>query len=233
MARDALPLTPRRSQRFQPTATPSATKHDNILECGWSGNPIYVRQAKRDLDLLPDELDSAENDEDEEELETVFYDEFRLKKKTTSYRGSTRMKIAKAELQTYRVGSTVMVETDIMDLRKRPPSIGVIVAMWQLRTKGEDAVDDPAKMRIRIHWFLRPSEMAAVRANRQTEEVRSLCKFIWIALTKTCRMKCITRFLQRQLSLPPRSFRDAQFLEYVEITPRKNLRQGIPTFLKF
>lgn len=173
MARDTLPLTPRRSQRFQPTATPSTSKHDNIIECGWAGDPIYVRRAKRDLDILLDELDGAgsDDDDDDERLEAVFYDEFKLKRKTTSYRGSTRMKIAKAELQTYRVGSTIMVETDIMDLRKRPPSIGVIVAMWQLRAKGEEVAYDPAKMRIRIHWFLRPSEMAAVRANRQNEEV--------------------------------------------------------------
>jgi len=66
-----------------------------------------------------------------------------------------------------------MVETDTLYIMKRPPSIGVIVALWE--TKAEDADEDEfvdsTKMRIRIHWFLRPSELASIRAKRDHEEV--------------------------------------------------------------
>ncbi|KAF8972307.1 hypothetical protein BDZ97DRAFT_1784119 [Flammula alnicola] len=177
MARESLPQTPtRRSQRFQPTATPSAKLDDkNILECGWASEPIYVRKANPELDLLPEEQEARnkageDDDDDDEELESTFYDAFRMKRKATSFRGAKRMHAGKTAVQTYRVGDTIMVETDTLYLMKRPPSIGVIVAMWETRQKGEDVEIGPTKMRVRVHWFLRPTEMASVRAKREHEE---------------------------------------------------------------
>jgi len=178
----SVPQTPtRRSQRFQPTATPSSKISDkNILQCEWAGEPIFTRACNPELDLLAEERDEKAKEDDgsdeeggdeDEETETVFYEAFKMRRKATSYRGTKRLKVAKTELQTYRVGDTVMVETDTLYLMKKPPSIGVIVAMWEIRRKGEENQQGARKMRVRIHWFLRPTEMASIRAKREHEEV--------------------------------------------------------------
>ncbi|KAH9481151.1 Origin recognition complex subunit 1 [Psilocybe cubensis] len=175
----SLPQTPtRRSQRFQPTATPSAKHSDkNVLDCRWIGDPIYTRRMNPAIDLLPEELDERSENQTEEEKEhdneeeTVFFDAFLMKRKVTSFKGgSKRIAAGTTETQTYRIGDAVMVETDTLYLTKRPPSIGVIVSMWQTRTKGESVDLDSTKMRVRVHWFLRPSEMASIRAKREHKE---------------------------------------------------------------
>jgi origin recognition complex subunit 1 len=171
------PITPsRRSQRFQPTATPTSRGIDeNVLQCAWSSKPIHVRKTIPQFDFLPEELEERvrEDEEDEHEIETVFYDAFRMKRKATAYRGSKRMKLGKTETQDYRIGDTVMVETDTLYIMKRPPSIGVIVAMWETirKANAEDASTDASNMRIRVQWFLRPTELASIRAKRDHEEV--------------------------------------------------------------
>jgi origin recognition complex subunit 1 len=126
-------------------------------------------KAKRD-----DDGEDDDEEEEEEELETVFYESFKMRRKPTNYRGMKRLKVAETELQTYRVGDTVMVETDALYLMKKPPSIGVIIAMWETRRKGEENQEGASTMRIRIHWFLRPTEMASIRAKREHEEVSNL-----------------------------------------------------------
>ncbi|PPQ98702.1 hypothetical protein CVT24_003410 [Panaeolus cyanescens] len=177
----ALPQTPtRRSQRFQPLATPTTKSHDrNILECGWQGPPIYRRTIIPELDLLPEELDDLNSKEKEEEegegvpdeRETVFYNSFRMKRKGVPYRGARRIQAAKTESQLYSVGDTIMVETDTLYNFKRPPSIGVIVAMWDTCHPSERQDSIPfTSMRVRIHWFLRPFELAAIRASRTHKE---------------------------------------------------------------
>jgi len=181
----SIPQTPtRRSQRFQPTATPSSKVSDNnILKCEWAGDPIFTRACNPELDLLPEEREEKvkaddDDDEEEEEVETVFYESFKMRRKPTSYRGTKRLKVANTELQTYRIGDTVMVETDTLYLMKKPPSIGVIVAMWETRRKGEENEEDAPTMRVRIHWFLRPTEMASIRAKRDHEEVSNRMHFL-------------------------------------------------------
>ena len=184
----SIPNTPsRRSQRFQPTATPTSKGIDqNILECEWASKAYYIRRTVPGSDLLPEEqqegdVDDTDGLEESElsEMETIFYDAFRMKRKATAYRGSKRMKLGKTETQTYRVGDTVMVETDSLYIMKRPPSIGVLVAMWEVRRKAEGlhAPTDTNKMYLRIHWFLRPTELASIRAKREHEEVRLWLKF--------------------------------------------------------
>ncbi|KAF5326681.1 hypothetical protein D9619_003969 [Psilocybe cf. subviscida] len=115
-------------------------------------------------------------------FETTFYSSFRMKRKATTFRGMKRLQVGRTEAQTYRVGDPVMVETDTLLSVRRPPSVGVIVAMWETSKVGEeeqvtgdavgngDAGTNPANMRIRVHWFVRPSEMASVRAKREHEE---------------------------------------------------------------
>ncbi|KAJ3501489.1 hypothetical protein NLJ89_g9313 [Agrocybe chaxingu] len=161
-------------------ATPSASTADkNVLECVWASKPIYTRRTIPELDLLPEEQEQngledttggEGDDRDTEERETVFYEAFRMKRKATAFRGSKRMLAGKIELHTYRLGDTVMVETDTLYIMKKPPSIGVIVAMWETRVKHAEQQTDSSSMRIRIHWFLRPQEMASVRAKREHEE---------------------------------------------------------------
>jgi len=174
-----LPSTPsRRSQRFQPTATPTSKGIDkNILECAWASEPVFVRRTIPEIDILPEERDEESEDPDENEeterlSETVFYNAFRMRRKATAYRGSKSMKLGKTETITYKVGDTVMVETDTLYIMKRPPSIGVIVAMWETRKEEDsDTLTDASSMRIRIHWFLRPSELASIRAKREHDDV--------------------------------------------------------------
>ncbi|KAF8802447.1 P-loop containing nucleoside triphosphate hydrolase protein [Phlegmacium glaucopus] len=178
------PQTPtRRSQRFQPTATPvKSINQKAILECAWASKPIYVRPSDSEIDLLPEEQEevnnespSSDDDDDteidkKEALETFFYDAFTMKRKVASLSASGgRRGAVKLMQRTYHVGDTVLIETESIYVVKRPPSVGVIVAMWQIGRSAEEAAD-PNKMRVRIHWFLRPKEMASIRAKRQHEE---------------------------------------------------------------
>ena len=66
----------------------------------------------------------------------------------------------------------ILVETDVLYRQKKPPSVAVIVSMWEVKPVGEALSGDPDQMRIRVHWFLRPSELAAIRQKRDHEEVR-------------------------------------------------------------
>ena len=181
------PQTPtRRSQRFQPTATPvKCINNKAILECVWASEPIYVRPTDSAIDLLPEEQEEANveasSDDDDDNTEervpdTFFYDAFTMKRKVASLSEGRRGAV-KLVQRTYHVGDTVLIETDSIYLVKRPPSIGVIVAMWQIRENAQEAAD-PDEMRVRIHWFLRPKEMASIRAKRQHEEVCFYCIFL-------------------------------------------------------
>lgn len=172
------PQTPtRRSQRFQPTATPVKWINNKaILECVWASEPVYVRPTDSAIDLLPEEqeaneeaVSSDDDDTEKEVLETFFYNAFRMKRKVPSLSGGRRGAVKLAQ-RIYHVGDTVLIETDSIYSVKRPPSVGVIVAMWQIKGNAQEA-GDPNKMRVRIHWFLRPKEMASIRAKRQHEEV--------------------------------------------------------------
>ncbi|KAF9559279.1 P-loop containing nucleoside triphosphate hydrolase protein [Agrocybe pediades] len=172
-----VPQTPtRRSKRFQPTATPSAKEaQKNVVDCKWTSEPIFTRRMNAELDVLPDlqdEVAEEGTDDAPDEMETVFYDAFWMKRKVTMYKKgpSRRTATSKVEEQTYRVGDTVMVETDTLSPIRRPPSIGVIVAMWQTRKKGDEVLADPMTICIRVHWFLRPSELANIREKREHEE---------------------------------------------------------------
>jgi origin recognition complex subunit 1 len=136
-----------------------------------------VRKTIPEIDLLPEEQEEQReethnNEESEQLLDTVFYDAFRMRRKATAYRGSKSMRLGKTETMTYKVGDTVMVETDTLYIMKRPPSVGVIVAMWETKKKGDsDRPTDASGMRIRIHWFLRLTELASIRAKREREDV--------------------------------------------------------------
>ena len=114
------------------------------------------------MDYTNDDQDErAEQDEDDEEYETVFYRSFEMQKvaqpKAFRAKGKGKKKEDLSNVETYTVGDTVLVKTDDLSLRKEPPSIGVIVAMWETRKKDSDEEFDSDRMRLRVHWFLRPA----------------------------------------------------------------------------
>jgi len=173
MPKDTILATPiRRSKRFQPLATPSG-KPTTKLDCFWTSSPIYTRTLNTDLDLLQDERDELSED-DVSNLETRFYDALNMgTQKYKIYRGAKKRVKIEEKREVYEVGDTILVETDVLYRVRRPPSVAVIVAMWECRDKngvGEEV--DSNKMRIRVHWFLRPTEMASIRAKREHTQVR-------------------------------------------------------------
>jgi origin recognition complex subunit 1 len=176
MTKDLVLATPtRRSKRFQPLATPSG-KSTTQLDCFWASDPIYTRTVNPELDLLPDERDELSTD-DISDLETRFYDGLNMATQISKiYRGGKAKKRGRAEdkREVYKVGDAILVETDVLYRMRRPPSMAVIVAMWECREKGAAANEEmgSTKMRIRVHWFLRPTEMASIRAKREHAEVR-------------------------------------------------------------
>jgi origin recognition complex subunit 1 len=183
MAKDVVLATPtRRSKRFQPLATPSG-KSTTQLDCFWTAESIYSRSVNPELDLLQDERDELSSD-DIPKLETRFYNGlsmesqkskiFRRGKSNTKRRAGAKVE---EKREVYQVGDTILVETDVLYRVRRPPSVAVIVAMWECREKNDAGTCeevDSRKMRIRVHWFLRQTELASIRAKRDYAEVRSL-----------------------------------------------------------
>lgn len=164
--------TPRRSSRFQPLVTPSRTKNSQSLDCAWVGEPLCIRTTNPDLDLTEEDREELEAEEDEEEMETVFYRSFEMKNTAakvfrTKVKGKKKQNVAgRGGRTTYNVGDTVFIKTDEILLQYKPPSIGVILAMWERRRKDAEDETNPAKMRIRIHYFVRPTELPSIRAKR-------------------------------------------------------------------
>jgi origin recognition complex subunit 1 len=147
------------------------------------GKQLYVRPTNQELDLLQEERETLENDEDDQELETIFYHSFQIKRKIIpKFRGGRQSK-GKAKktaddshMDTFSVGDTVLIKTDTLYRMHRPPSIGVILAMWETKAKDQEEDEyesDSAKMRVRVHWFLRPTELASIRARRDHMKVGS------------------------------------------------------------
>lgn len=162
------PLTPRRSKRFQPFVNNDAELEPSEETISWSGEPILVREA------LPTDLHEEDLLEDGAEIETLFYKSFTREK---SRKKSRRKKDAEDEdedrdvILVFNVGDTVLVRS-----HAKLPSVGVIVAMWDVREK-TPSEDGEAKsfMKVKVHWFLRPSELPNVRARRDHLEV---CFFV-------------------------------------------------------
>ncbi|TFK26510.1 P-loop containing nucleoside triphosphate hydrolase protein [Coprinopsis marcescibilis] len=171
--------TPRRSRRFQPLATPLLKQAPPPgFDCSWRGEPIFTRACNDDLDLTQEDREAKEEEQDDKqagdkekvEEETVFYASFTVKKpRPKQYRGKGSAAIKDLD-HVYRPGDTILVETDVLCRQRRPPSVAVIISMWEVKKGGEDVSGDPSRMRVRVHWFLRPSELAAIRQKREHAE---------------------------------------------------------------
>ncbi|TFK49740.1 P-loop containing nucleoside triphosphate hydrolase protein [Heliocybe sulcata] len=165
--------TPRRSRRYQPilTAPPVRVDLDEDYTYSWCSDPVHIRTSEYE--------DAGEEEglfEDKAQAQTVFYDSFTRRQapevaKTAGRgraRGKGKAKEVEGQAETFSVGDTVLIATNA-----KKPSVGVIVAMWQVQA-GEEEVeredDDEqggeGKMKVKVHWFLRPTELAGVRAKR-------------------------------------------------------------------
>ncbi|KAL5486260.1 ORC1 [Sanghuangporus weigelae] len=134
--------TPRRSKRFQPVVD-FGVSYGAEDKCVWLGPPIHER------DTLAGDLHEEDTfEDDDEETETVFYNGF----SRADRNGNT------AE---FEIGDTVLVKT-----QAKLPSVGVIVAMWEVRPKN-DSDDETVHQKIKVHWFLRHTELPKVRAKRE------------------------------------------------------------------
>lgn len=135
---------------------------------------MYTRATSLDLDLLQDERDEFSEDIIDS-MQTVLYDglSMRTQKAKIHNAAKKRRRAVEETQQVYHVGDTILIETDSLSRVRRPPSIAVIVAMWECRNKDESTEGQmsASRMRIRVHWFLRPTEMASIRAKRAHDQV--------------------------------------------------------------
>ncbi|KAJ7040302.1 P-loop containing nucleoside triphosphate hydrolase protein [Mycena alexandri] len=152
--RDA-PKTPtRRSRRGQPIAA-SMNASEPSKEQKWYGDSIHERPTRPELDMPPEKFTAWQEDEDSRiAYKTIFYNAFQRKERANS--------------PIFSVGDTVAVQTAAVYKRDKQLSIAVIMAMWELVSENqeEESEEGDRQMLIRIHWFLRPTELAAIRVKR-------------------------------------------------------------------
>ncbi|KAF7330568.1 Origin recognition complex subunit 1 [Mycena venus] len=157
------PKTPtRRSRRGQPIASSNSGPS---TEQKWLNDSVHERPCVPEVDMLPESLADWQEQPDDERVDykTVFYSAFQRKER--------------AESPIFSVGDTVAVRTEGIYKRDKKPSIAVIVAMWELvpepimeKEDSEEEDKNVGKMMIRIHWFLRPTELAAHGVKRDHHE---------------------------------------------------------------
>ncbi|KAJ3794984.1 P-loop containing nucleoside triphosphate hydrolase protein [Lentinula aff. detonsa] len=149
-----------RSQNYHLVNSP--TKAIDVSQYAWTSHkPLFARALDSKWDLLEDDRLEFEqlDDEEKEQLETRFYDELRVANtlKAKKYGKTTGKRKPGEEFTTYAIGDTVLVSSN-----NRLPSIAVIVDMWETDLGRENI----QSMRVRVHWFDRPSELPSIRAKR-------------------------------------------------------------------
>jgi hypothetical protein len=142
------PQTPRRSKRHQPTVfTNQSSSLSQSRDDKWSSPPLHTCNAVS-TDLIDDE-------ESTDDSSTTFYAQF-----SRSSRASD--KVGSAASEAFSVGDTVLLATNV-----KKPSVGIIIALWEVSRPVTDS-----QMLARVHWFLRPTELAQLRAKRGHLPVR-------------------------------------------------------------
>ena len=161
------PNTPlRRSKRGQPVVAYTSSPSSSSASVVPSG-PLHSRPT-RPQDFFEDE---ASNLDSLEHLTTQFYESYIRSSKASFARAPVRVygraqrpRQSDADVPTvFNVGDTVLVKTG-----SPTPSVAVITAIWNV--DGED-FKPKASLRIRVHWFVRPSELPKIRAKRDFYEV--------------------------------------------------------------
>ena len=70
----------------------------------------------------------------------------------------------------FKLGDAVLVRTGT---NNPSPSVAIIVSMWQAGSSSSCVLDEEDMVpRIRVHWFVKPSELPPVRRSRHHEAVR-------------------------------------------------------------
>ncbi|KAJ3556543.1 hypothetical protein NM688_g1974 [Phlebia brevispora] len=164
MAVDHDPHTPlRRSKRGQPLLavngpSGSSKNRGSIVK---TSDAVFSRETRVE-DLSDSQMDKFE----EEELKyaqftTNFYSQFERNETTKAslkVYGRGKRPATETTVETYNIGDTVLVDTT------REQSVAVITAMWKVVGNEED--EDEEYMNVSLHWFLKPNQLASVRARR-------------------------------------------------------------------
>ena len=179
--------TPRRSNRLSrnPLVIRNPQAKSTSETYNWVSDPIYSRPSVRDDFLDDSEWEQTRGDEDEDDDDknaerrstmTEFYDGYVVsgKKNVGKFARFTRgAKKSKSkgtrkgkDEDLFKIGDTVLVASV-----NKLPSVGVIIGMWENRWEDEEG-EESQKMRVKIHWFLRPTELAGIRAKREHAVVR-------------------------------------------------------------
>ncbi|KAH8826677.1 P-loop containing nucleoside triphosphate hydrolase protein [Flagelloscypha sp. PMI_526] len=138
----------RRSKRHQPTAQINSDFSGDIELVGAS----ETRATEVDVELHDEERaiwDEMPEDQ-EPPLKTIDYEEIRV---ISSGPKKKREKVS------YKVGDTILVSSG-----RKVPSVAVVTAIFQ--THNPEEPDKEPSTKLRIHYFVRPSELAAIRAKR-------------------------------------------------------------------
>lgn len=179
--------TPRRSGRLDGSSVaPRGSRPvSNSGICTWTTNQVYSRPSVRDDFDDDDEWEQARgggdvnDDKEDKSMRTDFYEGFVVsgrKSKSHFYRflgdktvakGKQAKAKGKGKEESYKLGDTVYVPS--VNLL---PSIGVIVGMWENRWENAEG-EETQKMRVKVHWFLRPTELPGIRARREHTVVRT------------------------------------------------------------
>ena len=143
------PQTPRRSKRHQPTVFANQSSLLQRRDDKWTSPPLHVRNTVS-TDLIDDE-------ESTDDSSTIFYAQFSRPSRASD-------KVGSAASEAFSVGETVLLATNV-----KKPSVGIIIALWEVSRPVTDS-----QMLAKVHWFLRPTELARLRAKRGHLPVRHL-----------------------------------------------------------
>jgi origin recognition complex subunit 1 len=146
---------------------------------------VHVRPTVLE-DLFGDEREKWDEEDEEggmKKMTSLFFKGFRRERwkgKVTNNAG------ARVSEEVYVIGDTVLIHTGA-----KLDSVGVIVALWETRFRhspegdsddedGDENEEADTRMKAKVHWFLRPSQLATVRAKRDHAEVNPNCLLIAI-----------------------------------------------------
>lgn len=155
----------RRSKRGQPIVAVSADTLDSDAPLNLP-EPVFKRTTRSE-DLYQEDIEALNRrDVSIEDLETHFYDRLSMrmhgvKRTLKTYGKSQRDRSSNVAAEDiYKIGDAVLVKSAARD-----PSVAVVVAIWNI--VGPEVQQS---VRVLLHWFLRPSELAGIRAARKHEE---------------------------------------------------------------
>jgi origin recognition complex subunit 1 len=172
MIKEQYQSTPRRSlrQQNQPLLISSLNKSDLSTSHlnTWCGPPTRVRPATRQD--FPGDEDFCEEDGREIQFHDSFIRRNHAKRISQTYsKKRKRIGVVKngSELgEVFKIGDTVLVASNTKE-----PSIAVVMSMWEEFYGNGDVEDRSEHMKIQIHWFLRPAQLARIRQQRDHYKV--------------------------------------------------------------